>query len=171
MNNENFDALSDARDGTIELVSAYVSNTNTRISADELQSLIRDTFATLTTLQAPVPAAVAEEPTTEKASKAEIRKSVGTDALISFEDGKAYKSLKRHLGTRGLTPADYRNKWGLPNDYPMVHPAYSAQRSELAKAIGLGAKGRQSKAANQTPEAPATKIHKPRTPKAAPAAE
>ena len=80
---------------------------------------------------------------------------------MSFEDGKPYKSLKRHLGTRGLTPEDYRAKWGLPSDYPMVHPAYSAQRSELARAIGLGSKGRQAKAA----AAPAPKTRKPRQPK------
>ena len=82
--------------------------------------------------------------------------------LISFEDNKPYKSLKRHLTTRGMTPADYRAKWGLPSDYPMVHPTYSAQRSELAKAIGLGAKGRQPKGATK----PAPKPRKAREPKA-----
>lgn len=171
MTDDTSNTTSDARDGTIELVSAYVSNSNTRLNPDELQSLIRDTFTTLSSLQTSAPAAEPEEPVTEKASKAEIRKSIGTDALLSFEDGKPYKSLKRHLGIRGLTPADYRNKWGLPNDYPMVHPTYSAQRSELAKAIGLGAKGRQSRAAAQAPETPAPKTRKPRTPKAAPTAE
>lgn len=162
MNDVNFDALSDARDGTIELVSAYVSNSNTRLSAAELQSLIRDTFATLSSLQAAAPSIEPEAAPAQTASKAEIRKSVGAAALISFEDGKPYKSLKRHLTTRGLTPADYRAKWGLPNDYPMVHPTYSAQRSLLAKAIGLGAKGRQSKAAVK----PVPKTRKPRAPKA-----
>lgn len=162
MNEVNFDAHSDARDGTIELVSAYVSNSNTRLSAEELQSLIRDTFATLSSLQASAPLNESEAAPVQTASKAEIRKSVGAAALISFEDGRPYKSLKRHLTTRGLTPADYRAKWGLPNDYPMVHPTYSAQRSQLAKAIGLGAKGRQSKVAAN----PAPKTRKPRTPKA-----
>lgn len=157
-----FDAIADARDGTIELVSAYVSNANTRLSAEDLQSLIRDTFATLSSLQTPTASPELEAPATEKASKAEIRKSIGADTIMSFEDGRPYKSLKRHLTTRGMTPADYREKWGLPSDYPMVHPTYSAQRSELAKAIGLGAKGRQTKA--DAPTAPKTR--KPRAPKA-----
>ena len=67
-----------------------------------------------------------------------IKKSVTDDYLISMEDGKQYQSLKRHLATRGLTPDQYRAKWGLPNDYPMVAPGYSARRSELAKNLGLG---------------------------------
>lgn len=143
MNDETYDATSEARDGAIELVSAYVANANTRISAEELQTLIRETFATLSSLKADggAPAAV-EAAGVEPKSKAEIRKSIGADSLISFEDNKPYKSLKRHLTTRGLTPADYRAKWGLPNDYPMVHPTYSAKRSELARSIGLGSKGR-----------------------------
>lgn len=67
-----------------------------------------------------------------------IKKSVTDDYLISLEDGKQYQSLKRHLSRRGLTPAEYRAKWGLPYDYPMVAPAYTRKRSELAKSIGLG---------------------------------
>lgn len=67
-----------------------------------------------------------------------IKKSVTPDYLISLEDGKRYKSLKRHLGGRGLTPQQYRQKWGLPEDYPMVAANYAARRSELAKASGLG---------------------------------
>ena len=67
-----------------------------------------------------------------------IKKSITPDFLISLEDGKRYKSLKRHLKGRGLTPEQYREKWGLPRDYPMVAPNYAKQRSELAKAIGLG---------------------------------
>lgn len=157
-----YTAASDARDGTIELVSAYVSNTNTRLTAEEFQTLIRETFATLSSLD--VSPTVSEPETTapDHKSKAEIKKSIGDGALISFEDGKPYKSLKRHLGTRGLTPEDYRTKWGLPSDYPMVHPAYSAQRSELARAIGLGSKGRQSKSTAK----PEPKARKPRQPKA-----
>jgi predicted transcriptional regulator len=75
-----------------------------------------------------------------------IRKSVTPDHIISLEDGKAYKSLKRHLTTRGLTPVEYRQKWGLPSDYPMVAPNYAAQRSELAKATGLGQQRRRAAA-------------------------
>lgn len=136
----------DARDGTIELVAAYVSNSNTRLTGEELQALIRDTFATLSSLTSggETSSETPETVVTAK-SKAEIRKSIGAESIISFEDGKPYKSLKRHLATRGLTPAAYREKYGLPADYPMTHPAYSAKRSELAKSIGLGSKGRASK--------------------------
>jgi len=75
-----------------------------------------------------------------------IKKSISPDRLISMEDGKGYKSLKRHLSARGLTPSQYREKWSLPLDYPMVAPNYAKARSELAKAIGLGLdrKGRKS---------------------------
>ena len=66
------------------------------------------------------------------------KKSITANHLISMEDGRPYKSLKRHLTARGLTPAQYREKWSLPLDYPMVAPNYSKARSELAKAIGLG---------------------------------
>jgi predicted transcriptional regulator len=69
-----------------------------------------------------------------------IKKSVTPDYLISLEDGRQYKSLKRHLSGRGLTPDEYRAKWGLPRQYPMVAPNYAAQRSELAKSLGLGRK-------------------------------
>ena len=72
-----------------------------------------------------------------------VRKTVTDAHLISLEDGKAYKSLKRHLSKRGLTPEAYREKWGLPRDYPMVAPAYARQRSELAKQIGLGSMRRK----------------------------
>lgn len=140
----------DARDGTIELVSAYVSNSNTRLSGEELQSLIRDTFATLSSLgQGSSALAASEVEQSAPKSKAEVRKSIGAESLISFEDGKPYKSLKRHLTTRGLTPQSYREKHGLPSDYPMTHPSYSARRSELAKSIGLGSKGRAAKTATK----------------------
>jgi predicted transcriptional regulator len=77
---------------------------------------------------------VAIHPKTPK----EIKNSIQDDALISFEDGRHYKTLKRHLTIRGLTPITYREKHGLPVDYPMVCPSYSAHRSELAKTMGLG---------------------------------
>lgn len=81
-----------------------------------------------------------EKPTTEKATPKQIKDSVKPDGLVSFEDGKTYKSLKRHLTRRGLTPDEYRAKWGLPADYAMVSAEYSERRSELAKANGLGRK-------------------------------
>jgi predicted transcriptional regulator len=75
-----------------------------------------------------------------KATPEQIEESIQPDHLVNFEDGKNYKSLKRNLAIRGLTPAQYREKWGLPADYPMVAPNYSATRSALAKANGLGQK-------------------------------
>lgn len=73
-----------------------------------------------------------------QATQAEIKASITETHLISFEDKKRYKSLKRHLAKHGLTIEQYRVKWGLPDTYPMIHPAYSVKRSELAKAFGLG---------------------------------
>lgn len=84
--------------------------------------------------------AVDAAPALDKPTKAQIKASITDDALISFEDGKPYKMLKRSLSLRGMTMAYYREKWGLPDDYPSVAPAYSARRSELAKANGLGRK-------------------------------
>ena len=82
----------------------------------------------------------AEAAAPAKATSGQVRKSLTPEALISFEDGKSYKTLKRHLAGRGLTPDQYRQKWGLPSDYPMVSPNYSAARSQMAKALGLGRK-------------------------------
>jgi predicted transcriptional regulator len=86
-------------------------------------------------------AAVDTSPVAEaKATAAEISRSIRDDGLISFEDGRSYKTLKRHLAAYGLTPAQYREKWGLADDYPMVCATSSAKRSALAKQIGLGRK-------------------------------
>ncbi|KMO10474.1 MucR family transcriptional regulator [Methylobacterium platani] len=114
-----------------DIVGAYVTKNN--VPASELPGLIAATHAALVKLSAP-PAPVAEKPT----PPLPIRKTVTPDHIISLEDGKPYKSLKRHLSTRGLTPEAYRKKWGLPHDYPMVAASYAAARSELAKAAGLG---------------------------------
>lgn len=84
-----------------------------------------------------------------KLTRAQIRKSISPDALISFEDNKPYKTLRRHLATRGLSPDQYREKWGLPADYPMVAPNYSAARSQLAKSLGLGQRGQQARRKGQ----------------------
>ena len=122
---------------TASIVASYVENNS--ISATELPGLIQTTYTALTG------AGQRGEPTVEaqaKATPAQIRKSVTADAIVSFEDGRSYKSMKRHLALRGLTPADYREKWGLPTNYPMVSPAYSAARSAMAKSMGLGSGGR-----------------------------
>jgi predicted transcriptional regulator len=73
-----------------------------------------------------------------------IKKSVTPDYIISLEDGRKFKSMKRSLAKLGMTPAEYRIKWGLPTDYPMVAPNYAAQRSELAKSLGLGQQRRKN---------------------------
>jgi predicted transcriptional regulator len=119
---------------TADVVAAYVSNNS--ISATDLPGLIASIHTAITALSAPAPEPEAEKPVPAVA----IKKSVTPDYIISLEDGRQYKSLKRHLTGRGLTPAEYRTKWGLPHDYPMVAASYAAQRSALAKAIGLGRK-------------------------------
>jgi predicted transcriptional regulator len=122
------------------IVAAYVSNNSVPVS--ELPNLIRsvhNAVVALTAGAAPT-AAVAAEPS-EKPSPAEVRKSVRNDGIVSFIDGKTYKTLKRHLTAHGLEPRAYRERFGLPADYPMVAPSYAAQRSALAKAIGLGRPG------------------------------
>ena len=118
---------------TTEVVAAYVSKNHVR--AAELPALIATIHGSLSGMGS-APEAVPEP---EKlVPPVSIRKSVTDEYLISLEDGKQYQSLKRHLAKRGLTPDEYRAKWGLPHDYPMTAPGYSARRSELAKSIGLG---------------------------------
>lgn len=117
MNDNPIDMSDDHFGGTIELVSAYVSNANNRLAPDDLQALIRDTFATLSSLSVAPPQAVEEVEDYTK-TKSEIKKSIGAENMTSFIDGREYKSLKRHLTTNGYTPESYRATFGLPNDYP-----------------------------------------------------
>ncbi|WP_245524623.1 MucR family transcriptional regulator [Methylobacterium nonmethylotrophicum] len=124
-----------------DIVSSYVANNNLQVT--ELPGLIASVHASLVALGQP-PAPAVEE---TRATPAQIRKSVTPDHLISFIDGKPYRSLKRHLTSQGLTPADYRQKFGLPHDYPMVAASYAAQRSALAKSLGLGQRRRDAAAA------------------------
>ncbi|MGX7707623.1 MucR family transcriptional regulator [Methylobacterium sp. Gmos1] len=116
-----------------DIVSAYVSNNS--VPVGELSSLIRSVHEAIARLGSAVPA----EPE-RLTPPVPIKKTVSPDYLISLEDGRRYRTLKRHLAGRGLTPEQYRQKWGLPPDYPMVAANYAAQRSELAKSIGLGQK-------------------------------
>jgi predicted transcriptional regulator len=117
---------------TAEIVAAYVSQN--RLAPSELEVLIKSVHRALTSLgQEP-----AEPERVEKASPAAIRRSIRPDGLVSFIDGRTYKMLKRHLNTHGMTPAEYRERFGLPADYPLTAPAYSQQRSEVARAAGLG---------------------------------
>lgn len=129
-----------------EVVGAYVSN-NT-VSVTDLPNLIKSVHDALAGVGSPAEAADAEP---SKATAAQIRKSVTHDALISFIDGKPYKTLKRHLTTHGTTVDAYKARFGLPKDYPTTAPSYSEARSAMAKALGLGVGGRKAKA----PPAPA----------------
>jgi predicted transcriptional regulator len=133
------------RELVAEVAAAYFSNSH--VSPSEIPNVISQIAGSLGGVgQAPEAPAVEEAaaaPETKKLTSAQVRKSITPEALISFEDSKAYKTLKRHLSTRGLTPAQYREKWGLPKDYPMVAPSYSEQRSQLAKTLGLGRKAAQ----------------------------
>jgi len=132
--NEN-DTVSDVRDLTADVVAAYVSNNVVPVT--DLPGLIDSVFTALATAgsgmggrgEAPKPAV-------------SVKKSMTPEYLICLEDGKKFKSLKRHLRTHyDLSPEEYREKWGLPMDYPMVAPNYAAARSALAKKMGLGQKG------------------------------
>jgi len=118
---------------TASIVAAYVTRNN--VPRSDLAGLIASTHSALAELGG-APAAAAPEPRVPAVS---IRRSVTPEAIICLEDGKSFKSLKRHLSSKyGLTPEQYRAKWGLPADYPMVAPAYAEARSALAKSMGLG---------------------------------
>jgi predicted transcriptional regulator len=126
------------RDGTAqrtaEIVSAYV--TKHKVGSGELAKLIEGVHSAL--VRAP---AAATEPKREPMLPAvPVKKSVTRDYIVCLEDGGKFKSLKRHLTKLGMTPAEYRVKWGLSRDYPMVAPSYAEKRSTLAKSIGLGLK-------------------------------
>ena len=125
-----------------DIIAAYVSNNSVPVA--ELPALISNVHAALNGLTSGTSQAAAAEEQVEKATPSQIRKSITADALISFIDGKPYKTLKRHLTGHGLDPYSYRQRYGLPADYPMVAASYAAQRSELAKAIGLGRAGTQA---------------------------
>ncbi|WEX79741.1 MucR family transcriptional regulator (plasmid) [Sinorhizobium numidicum] len=132
---------------TSRIVSAYLSRNV--VPAAELPHLIQQTYGSLGGTSRPVKA----EPTVEEQRPAvPVKKSVAEDFIICLEDGKKFKSLKRHLMAKyGLTPEQYRKKWKLPADYPMTAPNYARQRSELARATGLGKKPVSVPAAASTP--------------------
>lgn len=134
MSNEQNDFLKTHAIGVVaQIVAAYLGRQV--VTAADLQTVIRDTHATITSLAAgnAAPKASATEPAVS------IKKSIGDDFIICLEDGKKLKMLKRYLRTKyDMTPEQYRAKWHLPSNYPMVAPAYARQRSEFAKSIGLG---------------------------------
>jgi predicted transcriptional regulator len=117
------------------IVSSYVSHN--ALPADQIPELIKTVYTSLNDVQSP------SAETVEEAQKpaVSVRRSITPDFIICLEDGKKLKMLKRHLRTTyGMSPEDYRAKWNLPSDYPMVAPNYAKQRSEFAKKIGLGRK-------------------------------
>ncbi|HEX8902709.1 MucR family transcriptional regulator [Vitreimonas sp.] len=123
----------DAMRMTTDIVASFVSNN--KLSADELGDLIRTVHKTLASLSGTEAHVSAERPK----PAVPINKSIQHDHIVCLEDGKKLKMLKRYLrSTYNLSPDDYRRRWGLPADYPMVAPAYAARRSEFAKSIGLG---------------------------------
>lgn len=139
------DAATPLQELVAEVAAAYFSNAH--VNPSEIGNVIQQIAASLAGVsgasESAAPEAAAEPvPETRKLTPGQVRKSITPDALISFEDGKSYKTLKRHLATHGLTPQAYREKWGLPKDYPMVSATYSAARSSLAKSAGLGQKAR-----------------------------
>ncbi|KQS64020.1 MucR family transcriptional regulator [Methylobacterium sp. Leaf361] len=146
MNQEPQDVSLDFTELTADIVSAYVSNNP--VPPAELPALIakvHGAVAALTSTGGMGAAAPIVE--IEKPTPAQIRKSVRDDGIVSFIDGKAYKTLKRHLSANGLDPKSYRDRYGLPADYPMVAPSYAEQRSALARAIGLGRPGAMAETA------------------------
>ena len=131
---------------TGEIVAAFVANNSLPLA--ELPALIQSVHAGLVKIASGVVPPSALEPATRAVS---VRKSVTPDYLICLDDGKQFKSLRRHLTALGMTPEQYRAKWNLPADYPMVAANYAAQRSALAKKIGLGQFRKSGGAAKRKP--------------------
>lgn len=135
-----------------ELTIAWLSNQNVRVAAEDVPAFLREMHVTIEGLSL--------QPASESADASEtshgkefipavtVRKSLASkDYIISMIDGKPYKTLRRHLATHGMTPDEYRARYKLKPDYPMVAPSYSEQRRAVAKQLGLGRKGRQAQAA------------------------
>ncbi len=122
---------------TTEIVSSHLSNN--QVAAEDIPAVIQKVYKTLAGVSAEG-ASITERPQ----PAVPIKKSVTPDFIVCLEDGKKLKMLKRHLKTAyGMSPEEYRERWGLPADYPMVAPNYAQQRSRLAKEIGLGTTGRK----------------------------
>jgi predicted transcriptional regulator len=125
---------------TADIVAAHVSNNS--VAVNDLPTLIANVHNALTALDGPAP-----QPEVKQEPKVSIRASIKPDYIVCLEDGKKLKMLKRHLMTHySMTPEQYRQKWNLPADYPMVAPNYAEQRRSLAKKIGLGTKRRRGPA-------------------------
>jgi len=143
----------DLRKIVADVAAAYFGNSH--VTPSEIPIVINQIASSLSAVGAPGPDAAAEVPEQPKLTPAQIRKSITRDALISLEDNKPYKTLRRHLAVRGLSPQEYRAKWGLPKDYPMVAPSYSEARASMARSIGLGNRVTAKSAASAPAETPA----------------
>jgi len=136
MEDANAAARTDVLTLTVDVVAAYVSNNNVPVA--ELPSLVRSVHGALA---ACLTGTAAEAPSVPAKPAVPVGKSITPEYIVCLDDGKKLKSLKRHLTALGMTPEQYRARWDLPADYPMVAPSYSARRSALAKSIGLGQVG------------------------------
>ncbi|MDV3459221.1 MucR family transcriptional regulator [Sphingomonas sp. HF-S4] len=138
-----------------ELTIAWLGNQNNRTSAEDVPAFLRTMHATLSELADGASATPGDEAALneqEFTPAVSVRKSLASkDHIISMIDGKPYRTLRRHLSTNGLTPEEYRARYKLKADYPMVAESYSAQRREMAMKIGLGAQGRAARAAAPEP--------------------
>jgi predicted transcriptional regulator len=145
---------SNAVDLATELTGAWLSNPNTRANSEEVPGFLKMMHAAVAALGRPSAVAHKSPTDQEHVPAVTIRRSLASkDYIISLIDGKPYKSLRRHLSSHGLTPEDYRKRYGLKADYPMVAPNYADQRRELAKKIGLGRKPKASSDATSAPAA------------------
>jgi predicted transcriptional regulator len=135
----NMDDKSEVIEMTADIVSAYVGNNS--VSANDLPALIQSVHRALSGVSTGVEVVEAAP----KEPAVPVKRSITPEFLVCLEDGRKFKSLKRHLRTKyNLSPEDYRAKWGLAKDYPMVAPNYAKARSDLAKQMGLGQGGRQA---------------------------
>ncbi|RYY24575.1 MAG: transcriptional regulator [Sphingomonadales bacterium] len=150
-----------------ELTIAWLGNQNNRVSAEDVPAFLRTMHATVTELAGGTSSPAGSEDDVLSAQEftpaVTVRKSLASkDHIISLIDGKPYKTLRRHLSTNGLTPEEYRRRYNLKPDYPMVAETYSQQRRDMAHRIGLGSKGRQARAAAAAPAVPAKAKRAPR---------
>jgi predicted transcriptional regulator len=147
-----------------ELTAAWLANPNTRTNADDVPAFLISMHAAVSQLSGTSARVTPEEPAQTYEPAVTARKSLSSpDHIISLIDGKPYKTLRRHLATNGLTPEEYRARYNLKADYPMVAPTYSEARRTMAKSIGLGRKPGQT-ATKPTDEAPKVQ-RKPRAAK------
>jgi predicted transcriptional regulator len=150
--------LTDTRELATELTMAWLANPNTRVTPEDVPAFLSNLQAALLTIISDKPQPNEESIRSEPAAAVSVRKSLASkDHIISMIDGKPYKTLRRHLSRHGLTPEQYRERYGLRPDYPMVSENYSQTRRDMAKQIGLGRKAEGSKKSEPLDNAPPAK--------------